>query len=401
MDISELKKLIVAQGDALEGFVGKNEARIADLENCLNEIEKKAGRPSLGCLDEPTAPKSAGWINAKTGEPILVLKHGEALAKPQRGNDTPSIGRVLRGLCLGGTASDAAELAEERKAMNMGSDPAGGYTVSGILADQWIDALRANMVLSKAGALTLPMDAGKVSIARVTADPTCSWHGEGAALPDAEPTFGALNLNAKTVVCLVKFSVELGQDAVNIEQQLQNVIINAMATAIDAAGLNGVTTDAGSAPGGIMNLSGRNSVVSIGAPTSWDFVVDGMYELALDNTPMENIGALIAHPAVWRKLRKLKTGITNDNTPLTMPAEVAALPKLWTTAAPLVSGTTAKGIIANWRDLIFGVRQQITVKVLQESFMGSNLQLAVLAYARVDFGAARPASFCSLEDITV
>ena len=100
-------------------------------------------------------------------------------------------------------------------------------------------------------------------------------------------------------------------------------------------------------------------------------------------------------------MRKLKTGISGDNTPLTMPAEVASLPKLWSTAAPLAAGTTAKGIIANWSDLIIGMRQQISVKVLSEAFMGSNLELAVLAYARVDFGAARPESFCTLEGITV
>lgn len=84
-----------------------------------------------------------------------------------------------------------------------------------------------------------------------------------------------------------------------------------------------------------------------------------------------------------------------------MPAEVAALPKLWTTSAPLTGGTTAKGIVADWRDLIFGVRQGIQVKVLHEAFMGSNFQLGVLVSARCDFAAARAASFCTLEGITV
>ena len=41
------------------------------------------------------------------------------------------------------------------------------------------------------------------------------------------------------------------------------------------------------------------------------------------------------------------------------------------------------------------------MRVLTESFMGSNLQLAMLAYARVDFAAARADSFCTLEGITV
>ena len=401
--LDEIADMVRKQGEDWQAAKDRNDARIKNVESAVGDFLKKAARPASGAddLDEPLALKSEGWINAKTAEPVLVLRHGQTLAKPQPTGDAPSVGRFLRGLCLGGTAPDAAALTEERKSLNIGTDPAGGYTVSGILADQWIDALRANMVLSKAGGLVLPMEAGQVSIARVTGDPACSWHGEGAAIAEADPTFGKLTLNAKTIVCLVKFSVELAQDSMNLEQQLSNVIVSAMANAIDSAGMNGVATNASAAPEGLFNLADRNSVTSIGAPTSWDFLVDGMYELALDNTPMENIGALIAHPAVWKKMRKLKTGITNDNTPLTMPAEVAALPKLWSTAAPLASGTTAKGIIANWSDLVMGMRQQITVKVLSESFLGSNLQLAVLAYARVDFGAARPGSFCTLEGITV
>lgn len=394
-----LINLLQKQQDAVEGFVAKTNEKFDSLAYDVLEMQKKAGRPNLGGSSESDTPKSSGWVNAKTAEPILVLKHAQHLAQPN--GNTPSVGRFLRGLCLGGQAHDAHELAEERKAMGANEDPSGGYTVSGSLADQWIDNLRANMVLSKAGAITLPMDAGEVAIAKLTADPTCSWHAENAALADASPTFGRLTLKSKTVACLVKFSVELGQDAVNLESQLQGAITKAMANAIDAAGMNGVTTNAAAAPTGIFNLTGRNSVTSIGAPTTWDFLVDGMYELAADNVSMENIGALIAHPAVWRKMRKLKTGISGDNTPLTMPAEVAALPKLWTTAAPLTGGTTASGIIADWSNLIFGVRKTITVKVLSESYMGSNLQLAVLAYARVDFGAARPAAFCTLEGITV
>jgi HK97 family phage major capsid protein len=152
---------------------------------------------------------------------------------------------------------------------------------------------------------------------------------------------------------------------------------------------------------GIMNATGRNRVTSIGAPTTWDWCVDGMYELMLDNVPMDAVGALVAHRAVWRKMRKLKTGISSDNTSLVAPAEVAALPELWSTAASLTGGTTATGMIADWRDLLFGIRKDITVRVLSEAYMGSNLQLAILAYARCDFVPAREASFCSLEGITV
>lgn len=416
--IGEIKTLIEGQGRAWDEFKTTNDMRFKNIEDEVVEIARMAGRSRYmgsGNQETSAAQKHGQFFDVKTKRLVPVLAHSDSLAalegKAADPNgigmsswgktDTPSVGRVLRGIVLGGRADDATELADERKSLGMSSDPAGGYTVAGALAANWIDALRAQMVLSRAGCRTIPMGTSTLSLARVVDDPTISWHAENAALGTGDPTFGAVNLTAKTCVCLVRLSLELSQDSANIEQILQSTINSAMAGAIDSAGLVGVTVDAGAAPAGVMNLANRNTVTSIGAPTSWDFVVDGMYELMLDNVAAENIGALIAHPAVWKKMRKLKTGITNDNTPLTMPAEVAALPKHWTTAAPLTGGTTAAGVIADWRDLLMGVRKDINVRVLSEAFMGSNLQVAVLAYARVDFAATRQQSFCTLEGITV
>lgn len=408
IDTKGLTDLLNKHGEALDTWKKKQDDKLQDLESSLKEMAMKAGRPLMNFgADHSQASTHETWVDAKSKRPVQVLTHGDRLAAvstksgDQSGTKMPSMGRVMRGLVLGGRADDHEQLADERKAMSISSDPAGGYTVGGMLAGEWIDLVRAEMVLSRAGARTIPMEAGELTIAKVTSDPTISWHVENQPLPDSAPTFGAVTLRSKTVVCHCKLSLELSQDSANIEQMLQSVIVKAMANAIDSCGINGVSTNPTNAPAGIAELAGRNTVTGIGAPTSWDFVTDGMYELLADNMPMTNIGALVAHPALWKKMRKLKTGISGDNTPLTAPDEVAKLPKLWTTAAPLVGGTTAKGIIADWRDLLFGVRRDITVHVLREAHMGSNLQIGVLAYARVDFVATRAASFCTLEDITV
>lgn len=399
-DMAGLHEVLAKQGQALAEFTRKNEEKLGQLERDMIELAKKNGRP-LSNGSSPVPPKHETWFDQKSRSPVVVLNHGQALAELQRKESgAPSVGRLLRGIVMGGRADDAKALDDERKALGISSDPAGGYTVAGGLASEWIDLMRSQMVLSQAGVRTVPMSTGSLSLARLTADPVVSWHGENGPLNDAGPTFGAVTLNAKTAVCLVKMSLELSQDSANIEQILQSALVSAMANAIDSAGLVGVTVNAGAAPGGVVSLANRNSVTGIGAPTTWDFLVDGMYELMLDNVPMDGIGALVAHPAVWKKMRKLKTGITNDNTPLTAPEEVAKLRKLWTTAAPL-NGGDATGVLADWRDLLFGVRQDIQVRVLQESFLGTNLQIAVLAYARVDFAATRAQSFCTLEGITV
>ena len=96
---------------------------------------------------EPAA-NAESWIDAKTHDAIPVLTHAQSLSNPQKKAQTPSMGRVLRGLVLGGRAPDAKQLEEERKAMSIGNDPVGGYTVSGVLANEWIDLLRANKDLA-------------------------------------------------------------------------------------------------------------------------------------------------------------------------------------------------------------------------------------------------------------
>jgi HK97 family phage major capsid protein len=404
-DLSEVKALIVDQGRQWEAFTKRNDARMTDLEARLGDLEKRNGREALfgaaaGSARATSLPK---FIDQKSKALIPVLGPEDRLSdlgERKSGEADVSVGRFLRGIALGGAADDAKALEDERKSLAIISDPAGGYTVQGALARQWIDLLRAEMVLQRAGARTVPMSTKSLTLAKLTADPTVSWHGENAALTASDPTFGAVTLDARTVVGLVKLSLELSQDSVNIEEILQRSLIQATAHAIDSAGLVGVTTDAAAAPVGIFDLPDRNTVTSIGAPTTWGWVVDGMYELMLDNVPANRIGALIGHPAVWKKMRKLATGITNDNTPLLAPAEVAAIPKLWTTAAPL-DGSTAKCVMGDWSDLLFGVRQDIQVRVLNSEFLADTLSIAVLVYARVDFAATRAASFVTLEGLTV
>lgn len=207
-----------------------------------------------------------------------------------------------------------------------------------------------------------------------------------------------MTLTARTVYALVRFSLELAQDSTNLEQILQSSLTAALAHAIDDAGLSGTAKDSAGAPTGIYNAAGRGTVLNVGAPDSYDFLADGLYTLEMANVPLESVGAFISHPRLRMKLR---TGITGDNTPLQAPAEIARLRRLFTTANPIVGANTTKGVLGMWSDYYMGVRQQIQVRLLDQAFMGSNPQFALLAFARCDFVATRPASFCTIEGITV
>jgi HK97 family phage major capsid protein len=288
VDLEEYRRIMEKLGEGFEEFKKRHTDELTKEREHREALERKLNLAKVN--GDPTAAieKPEAWLDVKTRRPVPVLTHKMRLADlEQSKSDAPpiSVGRMLRGIVLGSRAPDAKELRDEFKALAIVPDPAGGYTVPTALSAGWIDALRARMVLSQAGARTIPMDTRDLTIARVLTDAVVSWHGENAALANSDPTFGAVNLTAKTVVGLVRFSLELGQDSANIEQILQSTLTSATAQAIDSAGLNGVAVDAAAAPTGIMNLSGRNTVTSIGAPTTWDWVVDGMYELAVDIRP--------------------------------------------------------------------------------------------------------------------
>jgi HK97 family phage major capsid protein len=399
-DMETLIGLVKSQGDAFEQFKTSTAKQVEEMDNELRQLVIKAGRPSLGASNPQKGKAAQIWLDTKTQKPVPVFSHDQSVAAfhGEAKSDGPSIGRMLRGIVLGGQAGDAKALEEERKALGISPDPSGGYTVPSALSGMWIDLLRSEMVLSRAGVMTVPMDTPTLSIARLTKDPAVFWHGENKELATGEPTFGAVNLHAKTVACVVRMSLELSQDSPNIDEILQRSITQAMAGAIDKAGLVGATVDAGATPMGIYDFA-ANEVLAIGTPaisSGWNFLADGMYELMVDNVPAASIGAMIGHPKIWQHMTKLKDSAGN---PLQVPEDLAKLPKLWTTAAPF-DGTTAKAVIGNWSDYLFGVRQDIQVKVLDQAFMGSHLQVAVLAVARVDFVTSRPQSFCTLEGIT-
>jgi hypothetical protein len=159
------KELIKAVEDGNKSFEEFKARYVTRLE-ALESSEAKAHRPNLGGSGSDTKATSAEtWIDTKSQKAIPVLSHNHALGSLEKQEKGPSVGRVLRGLVLGGRAGDARELETERKALGISSDAAGGFTVAGGLASQWIDLLRAQMVLSRAGARTVPMDNGELTIA--------------------------------------------------------------------------------------------------------------------------------------------------------------------------------------------------------------------------------------------
>lgn len=398
--LKQLNESIDKVGKTFADFKEVNTARVDELLDRVETLEaKRSGpsRPSVGHggiagLDQPEA-----WRDAKTGEIIPTFSHKDRYSDLVPNKTGISFPRWMRGVLTGKHASDGKELREELKALATSPDASGGYTVPEPLMAEFIDLLRAHLVLSKAGARFVPMSSKTLSMAKLLTDATVGWHAENGNVTASDPTLGLVEMSAKTVVGLVKFSLELSQDSVNIEEVIGRSLASGTAGAIDQAGLGNTVTNG---PSGIMSFGGRNRIQSIGALTSYDPWIDGIGALLRANVPLERIGASVMGPGVWTSLAKLKTGISGDKSPLPKPAALANTPFLVTNGVADNTGSPTSEIayLGDWNDLLYGIRKDVTLHILRETFLGSNLQIAALVYARVDFAAAREQSFVTLED---
>lgn len=282
----------------------------------------------------------------------------------------------------------------ERRALSEGTDSAGGYSVPDIVLSRFIDKLRANTVCIQAGAGTVPLTSDKTTIARIATYPAAAWRNENAAVAESDPTFEGLIFVPRSLAVLVKVSRELVEDSVNIERMLETAFTGALSVELDRVALIG----SGSAPEprGISNTTNVGSVAGGGALTSYDKVLDAVYEILVDNGAMPT--AIVMPPRTQNALAKLKEGTTNA--PLPKLPLIADIPMLATTSLPIneTPGTSSRLIMGDFTQLLFGIRTSLRIEVLRELFAG-NLQYGFLAWLRADIGLQHPESFSQITGI--
>ena len=345
-------------------------------------------------LAQGFTPRGVGspelWTDGQ-GRPVEVYAAADSVLRPKDRQSPWSLGDFLNAITTG------RNLERIRNDLGTSPDSAGGYSVPEPISRDFIDRLRARSVLMQAGAKTLMMDGKTQRLVRVTADPTVTWRAsENAGLTPADPTFGALELTSKTVAVLTKLSIELMQDSVNARDATIASMVGAVALAIDKAALHGVANG----PSGLIAVSGRTSVASVGNP-SWDAFITGLENLAAADVDIEKCNRWVMSPRTWSDLMRLKTGITNDNTPRPMPSALAGHKLFASSSVVNTLGAGSDSVIfgGDWGDVVLGIRKDVNVRVLNERFADS-LSVGLLVYARVDVGVLRPASLLSLEGIT-
>jgi HK97 family phage major capsid protein len=399
--MAEVKRLALEIEDQESGFNAPQRSAFTSDAAYIEALERHLETPS----SEPTLPDPDSGKRSRTALPegTIVFEDSEgrqvrsyrynepmagafreALPDGIKAGDL-SLGRYVRGLITGDWGNAQAE---QRVAMTTLSDVLGGYMVPGALSGNLIDMSRAQSVLLRAGALSIPMTTKELTLAKLVAGPSVGWKHENATFPeDTQTNFGACTLRSKLCMGMVRVAIELIQDAQNFSEAIESALSSALALELDRVGLFG--SGANDEPLGLYTDPDLSQVDLNNEFFDYDAVLDAIGLIENENAVPT---AWITSPSVKNWIAKSKDG---EGLYLPMPPDVQALKRLVSTQ---ISNTLGAGsnrsaaFVGGWNNLVLGNRQNITLEIGREAAGAfEKHQVLIKATLRGDWVTTRPA----------
>ena len=289
------------------------------------------------------------------------------------------------------------------------SDTDGGFVVPRPTMRRLLDLVRSASVAVRAGAQTLPMEAGGMTFGTIEKDPVAQWRPEGAKVFASDITFGRIDLKPKTLAAIVPVTMEWAEDARNGASLIEAALTNALAAELDRAILLGDGSDA--EPLGLFNHPSIPATAAIGTPAGYGEIVAAVGDI-YERDYTGDVGSLswIRHPRDARTYAGL-TDTTGQ--PLMAPEWASGLRKFQTTKLPADGGDgtdESLGIIGDFSELVIGMRTRMNIRFTRDARVtdldgnvhnaADELKGMFIAYLRADVAVLRPQFFQKLTGIT-
>jgi len=188
-----------------------------------------------------------------------------------------------------------------------GATTGGNLVATDLLADEFIEALRANTITGSLGIRTLPGLVGDVAIPRRSGVSTGYWlANETTAITQSESTFDQVTMAPKNYAALSKFSRQtLLQATPGIEELVRRDLTDTINVGIDAAVIAG--SGSSGQPTGITGTSGIGSVAigTNGGPITLETLINLEEEVLVDNAGGASM-AYATNPKVLSALKQLR-----------------------------------------------------------------------------------------------
>ena len=275
-----------------------------------------------------------------------------------------------------------------------------------LLGGDFIDALRAKLVISSLGARMMSGLKGNVAIPALNAKTSVGFVAENAApASEGAPSFRQVTMSPKSLVQYVDIGRTLMyQSDPSVEAVIRDDMMRQFAAKIDEVAIEGGGT---SEPTGILGTSGIGSVAggTNGAQITYANLVALEREVAIDNALAGNL-AFLTNPKVIAKMRstaRQSSGvegnfILNDNNNLLgyRVESTTLVPSDLTKGT--ASGVCSAVIFGNFSELMIGMFGGLDILV--DPYTGSATGATRIAmYQDVDVAVRHAESFAAIKDV--
>ena len=405
--------------DASSGgaMTGEQAAAFDKLKAALTELEDAMGRRAL--VEEAerrasgtsiTAPADRGFDRALHQFSVVRAIAAAAGLDVDAGREREVSQEIARrsGRKFEGIAVPIQALrrpVEQRQAITTATpaDGPGGNLIATLLdGSQYVDLLRAALVIRQLGARVLTGLTSNVDIPRLVRSAAVGWVAENTPLNFTDEAFDKIALRPKHAGAIVELSRNmLQQTTPDIEQLVRADLAAVLARALDSAAIFG--TGQNHDPVGILHTPGVPVLPlgTNGAPINYDAVADLMGLVMNANVQGENMGFL-GNTRVRQHVAKM---LNLQGQPLGFDVIFEGMPQAWSNLVPS-NGTKGTGtnlsslIYGNWSDLILGFWSELDVLVNPyDGAAYAKGNVLVRAMMTCDIAVRHPESFAAITDI--
>ena len=397
--VTEMRGILANAGDKLSA---EQQTKFDGLKTQITDLEGQEAR--------------ANFLEAEERRLLGNVPNSESRDKAQLEGNV-SISRILQakmeGRSLTGAEAEYAQETERRtgrtaegvfvplslfeKRGTVNTTTTGNDLVgTDLRGDQYVGALRNNLLARRLGVRVLSGLQGNVSIPRFTTGTTAGWVAEGTGLTGSDMTFDSITLTPKHAGGITEMSRQLiQQSSPDCEQLIRDDLSFVLAQAIDSALIKG---GGANEPTGV--LATANVQTANLATLSWANVLAMLQKLDLVNASAANI---VASTKVKAKLMgTLKSaGIAGY---LMEGGKMADLPVYFSNQVAEKTGTpnTGKLIAGDWSQVMLGLWSEVELLINPfDSTAYARGGVLVRAMATCDIAVRHPTAFVFAEDIAL
>lgn len=344
--------------------------------------------------------------DAHTGRAIRTYRADEPIASNGGAPDW-GIGDMVRAACTG----DWSRLPSHVRAGSAGIGSGGGFLIPSELSGHVVDLARAKARVLEAGAQTMPMDRGNLSVAVVTGDPEGSWRAENAAFAVSRGAYGRIDMVSKTLGVIVPLSLELVMSAANVNELVTGQITQKLGLQLDQAAIAGDGTQ--DTPRGILSWLPDENIVPVGATlasaTAYGHWGASIGKVLAANADLSEL-SILHNSDVETAIDGLQDTMYQPLRPTPNYAAIKNAGRVYVANGIKTEGTppSTYSIVGDFRQVLFGMQQSLMIEISRDGSYESDGsmvnafsrgQVLIRAMIMCDIAVLRPDHFAEVGDI--